>query len=136
MRRLPRGSEIEWNSEIDPALALKVNPDAMSEILGNLLDNARKWARTSARISAGIRGGTVVIEVADDGPGVSAADAERIGHRGKRLDQTVPGSGFGLSIAIELTADLGGTLDIFTAPEGGLGVRITLPGSLTSSSTG
>ncbi len=41
MRQLPRGDEIAWNTEIDPALALKVNPNAMAEILGNLLDNGR-----------------------------------------------------------------------------------------------
>ena len=130
MHRLPRGSDLEWISDIDPALALKVNPDAMSEIVGNLVDNARKWARSLARISARVEDGEVVIEVADDGPGIPAAEAGSVGRRGKRLDETVPGSGIGLSIVTGMVADLGGSLKIDTAPEGGLGARILLPGRL------
>jgi signal transduction histidine kinase len=72
---------------------------------------------------------TIRIIIDDDGPGLSAAEREQVAHRGQRLDETKPGSGLGLSIVLELAALYGGSLNLSTAPIGGLRAELVLPGS-------
>src|SRR5260370_6738229 len=84
------------------------------EMVGNLIDNACKWAqmRVSVEVVAERGGGavpaTVRIVVDDDGPGLSPAQRDKVARRGLRLDATKPGSGLGLSIVLELAALYGG----------------------------
>ncbi|MFO1296113.1 MAG: ATP-binding protein [Rubrivivax sp.] len=77
-------------------------------MVGNLLDNACKWARSEVRVAAEARDQgrlpAVAITVDDDGPGIDARARERAPERGARLDETVPGSGLGLAIARDLAA--------------------------------
>ena len=75
------------------------------------------------------RAPAVRIVIDDDGPGLSPAERERVAHRGQRLDETKPGSGLGLSIVQELAALYGGSLNLSTAPLGGLRAELVLPGS-------
>ncbi|WP_312991713.1 ATP-binding protein [Rhizobium populisoli] len=82
----------------------------MSEILGNLIDNASNWATGVIAISARIEGSTVAIVVEDDGPSIAPATISDAFLPGKRLDETVPGDGFGLSIAGELAQLYGGSI--------------------------
>lgn len=107
----------------------------LQEMVGNLLDNACKWARTSVRTSArvearGARGGAaqepvLCIVVEDDGPGLDEDSCTRVLARGVRADEQVPGSGLGLSIVDELARLHGGSVTLDRSPELG-GLRATL----------
>lgn len=104
----------------------------IEEMAGNLVDNAFKWA--SARVSVEVSleqrepGRQLVrITVDDDGPGLTPAQRERVARRGLRLDESKPGSGLGLSIVVELASLYGGTLNLGTAPIGGLRADLVLP---------
>lgn len=108
-------------------------PD-LEEMVGNLVDNACKWAQSRVAIevvserSNTQRDGTVVrIVVDDDGPGLSPSEREQVALRGRRLDETKPGSGLGLSIVVELARLYGGGLNLGTAPLGGLRAELMLP---------
>jgi signal transduction histidine kinase len=97
------------------------------ELLGNLLDNACKWAKSKVvcRI-AGSEAVTIVLE--DDGVGISDQDLARLTERGGRLDETVEGHGLGLAIAKDIVKLYGGTMSFSRSPElGGLQVEIRLP---------
>ena len=69
----------------------------------------------------------LTITIDDDGAGLQPAEIERVLRRGQRLDEATPGFGFGLSITRELVELYGGSLDLATAPLGGLRVVLTLP---------
>lgn len=106
----------------------------LEEMLGNLLDNAAKWSRgqvlltvTAPRRTARPQQRRLQIVVEDDGPGLTAEQRARIGQRGLRLDETKPGSGLGLSIAIDLAQSYRGSLKLEESPHGGLLVRLDLP---------
>lgn len=116
---------------VDAACSFAGEAEDLQEIVGNVLDNACKWARREVRIAAGTEagpdGGRVVIVIEDDGPGIDEAHRAAVLARGTRLDEGTPGSGLGLSIAAELVALYGGTLELQGEPPAGLRVRITLP---------
>lgn len=112
----------------------------MLELLGNLLDNACKWARCRVRlavrgpVSTGTtrgsvpRNGALVITVEDDGPGVPKdARAHLAAQRGQRLDEVSPGHGLGLAIVRDIVRSYGGQLDFERSPLGGLRVAVRLP---------
>ena len=96
-------------------------------MLGILLENATNWANGRIGVfMGGEAGDTLVIE--DDGPGLSAAQIERLGERGGRLDEKRSGTGIGLSIAQEIIALNSGSLAFSRAGLGGLAVHVRLPG--------
>jgi signal transduction histidine kinase len=106
----------------------------LEEMLGNLLDNACKWARRSVRLSVEVAPVTgrlqrrrLNITVADDGPGLTQEQRARIGKRGLRLDETKPGSGLGLSIVMDLAQSYRGACELAEGPDGGLAVHLDLP---------
>ena len=71
----------------------------------------------------------VRVVVDDDGPGLSPQQREQVARRGRRLDETKPGSGLGLSIVVELASLYGGAVALRTAPVGGLRAELVLPGA-------
>ncbi|MDO8876155.1 MAG: sensor histidine kinase [Pseudolabrys sp.] len=106
----------------------------LEEMVGNLVDNACKWATSRVTIEvlrerreAMSEDQVVRIIVDDDGRGLSASEREQAGRRGRRLDETKPGSGLGLSIVVELAGLYGGDLKLGTAPLGGLRAELVLP---------
>ncbi len=104
----------------------------LEEMVGNLLDNACKWAQSRVAVvceQSGGNGNTPILRIIvdDDGRGLSASEREQVAHRGRRLDETKPGSGLGLSIVVELAALYGGSLNLGTAPIGGLRAELVLP---------
>ena len=104
----------------------------LEEMVGNLVDNACKWAGSRVSIEVMLEqpepGRQVVrIVVDDDGPGLTPAQREQVSRRGQRLDETKPGSGLGLSIVVELARLYGGALNLGTAPIGGLRAELVLP---------
>ena len=107
-------------------------PD-LEEMIGNLVDNACKWASSRVAIEvaqerrAGASEGKVRIVVDDDGRGLSPTERQQVAKRGRKLDETKPGSGLGLSIVTELAGTYGGALTLGSAPLGGLRAELVLP---------
>jgi signal transduction histidine kinase len=101
----------------------------LAEMLGNLMDNACKWARGVVRVVVSIEARRLVILIDDDGPGIPAERRAAALTRGGRLDQTVPGSGLGLDIVRELAELYHGALHLENSPLGGLHARLELPGA-------
>ena len=120
--------KLEIHIDIDSDTRFRGDAGDLTEILGNLLDNACKWARKSVRISARNSDGFLRLCIEDDGPGISRADAERVFTRGTRTDEKVPGHGIGLAVVRELVEAYGGTASIGTSELGGARVTLQLPG--------
>ncbi|MFD1882757.1 ATP-binding protein [Paracoccus pacificus] len=100
----------------------------LEEMVGNLTENAVKWARTQVRISARpAKQEQLILTVEDDGPGMDPQHHARALTRGARLDETASGSGLGLAIVADLAALHGGGLSLGKSDLGGLRVDLTLP---------
>lgn len=101
----------------------------LEEIIGNLVDNACKWASTRVNVKVTHEPGAshFVLAVDDDGPGIPAGERENVFRRGNRLDEATPGSGLGLAIVDELVTLYGGNLVLLDSPLKGLRVRLRLP---------
>ncbi len=106
----------------------------LEEMLGNLLDNACKWARSAVYLTVRTKrsthkggSGQVEILVEDDGPGLSEAQRNRLGKRGLRLDESKPGSGLGLSIVTDYVQMYRGQFELDASPHGGLKAVLRLP---------
>jgi signal transduction histidine kinase len=118
--RLPGAEDLSFEIDVAADATVQIEQGDLTELLGNLLDNARKWART--RISFHFAAPVLVIE--DDGPGVPDDELMRISERGRRLDESKQGSGLGLSI-VEDIADIYGLSITYGRSElGGLKVEI------------
>ena len=127
--RMPRGRALRFDNSLPPGLSLQIDPDDFGEIVGNLLDNARKYAAASARVSAELTDGRVTLVIDDDGPGIAPDQRERLAERGERASDDRDGSGLGLAIVGDLLADYGATLTIAERPGGGCRVSFSLPGT-------
>jgi signal transduction histidine kinase len=127
LRRLhaDRGVSIEVRSSSEHVVRGQL--EDVDEMLGNLLDNACRWARSKvvATSTAGER--SVVIDVDDDGPGIAAPMREAMLQRGVRADEAASGSGLGLAIVRELAELYGGSIALAESPLGGLRARLELP---------
>ncbi len=109
----------------------------LEEMLGNLLDNACKWADTQVYLtvrrskipssSTSRASGCLHIQVEDDGPGLTNEQRKKIGKRGMRLDESKPGSGLGLSIVTDLVQTYQGSFSLAQSRHGGLQVNLELP---------
>jgi signal transduction histidine kinase len=105
----------------------------LEEIVGNLVDNACKWAKTQVKVTteytapAGAAPGSLTVTIDDDGPGLTEAEMEEVTKRGKRLDESKPGSGLGLSIVTDLVGLYRGKLRLSRSPLGGLRAEVSLP---------
>jgi signal transduction histidine kinase len=106
----------------------------LEEMIGNLVDNAGKWARTSVSISVAALPGqgqagrnSLRVTIDDDGSGLAPDLREAALRRGRRLDETKPGSGLGLSIVADLATLYGGALRLDSSPSGGLSAVLDLP---------
>ncbi|MCP9955147.1 ATP-binding protein [Actinomadura madurae] len=106
-------------------------PGRLSRVVGNLLDNAERYAGTAVRLSLREEAGAAVLRVADDGPGVPPGDRERIFERFVRLDDARSrddgGAGLGLAIARDLVLAHGGAITVGDAPGGGALFEVRLP---------
>jgi signal transduction histidine kinase len=119
---------IEFIADIPVELAIACEQQDFDEMVGNLLENAFQWARSKVEIRACVeQGREVLVMVDDDGPGLQQADVSQALQAGKRLDESTPGFGFGLSITRELAELYGGALDLSRSPLGGLRATLHLP---------
>lgn len=134
MARIHKDRGLDLAAEVPNGLRFKGEQQDLEEIVGNLLDNACKWARCKASVSVEIirppsddEEGRFVIRIDDDGPGLSAEQGAEAVRRGRRLDETKPGSGLGLSIVTDLVGLYDGAVRLDRSPDGGLRAEIELP---------
>lgn len=109
------------------ALQMPRDREDVLELLGNLLDNACKWADSTVVLTITEEPGYYCLLVDDDGPGIPAAQREDVFSRGARLDEQIHGHGLGLGIVRDIVEAWGATLQLLTSAEGGLQVRIEVP---------
>lgn len=121
-----RGLELDA-APIQDQLAFRGEEQDLQEMLGNLLDNACKWAKHRVTVHTARDRSDVVITVEDDGKGLSPGQREAMLRRGARADERVPGSGLGLAIVDDLARLYGGRLDLGQSSLGGLRAILTLP---------
>ena len=133
LRRTPRGRELAWSIDIPAELSVDDDAQDLAEILGNLAENAAKWAASRVRLAGGQDAaagtGAIILSVEDDGPGIPEGEGEAALARGGRLDATKPGAGLGLAIVSDLVEAYGGSLALGQSEAfGGLSAEIRLPG--------
>jgi signal transduction histidine kinase len=122
-----RGLDMEV--DISPEHSIRGQREDLDEMLGNLLDNACKWAKSAVSVQSFRENGSIVILVDDDGPGIVPEMRDVVLQRGVRADEAAPGSGLGLSIVRDLAEMYDGTISLENSPRGGLRVRLHLPAS-------
>jgi signal transduction histidine kinase len=127
LRRTPRGHDLEWAIDVPDDLRSPVEPQDLAEILGNLAENAAKWAAAKVSIEGHLEAETVAIGVADDGPGVPEDQIATVLARGERLDEAQPGSGLGLAIVRDLAEAYDGSLALGRSQLGGLLAEVRFP---------
>ncbi|OJU27577.1 MAG: ATP-binding protein [Nitrobacter sp. 62-13] len=133
MEKIHRDRGVAIDVEASAGAKFRGERQDLEEMVGNLVDNACKWAHSRVGIEASIRppSGTepawLRIIVDDDGRGLSDDERMQASQRGRRLDETKPGSGLGLSIVTDLAALYGGSLSLGTSPLGGLRAELVLP---------
>lgn len=131
MEKIHHGRGIAIDVDAPTPVKFRGEQPDLEEMVGNLVDNACKWAQSRVSIevipeqTADKRMVRFVVD--DDGPGLTAAQREQVTRRGRRLDETKPGSGLGLSIVVELAGLYGGSVNLASAPIGGLRVELVLP---------
>jgi signal transduction histidine kinase len=116
----------------DAGLVFAGEEQDLQEMLGNLLDNACKWARHQVCVQAlalprSNAGGQLLVRIEDDGAGIDESLRLQVMSRGVRADESVPGSGLGLAIVADLVALYGGSLQLGQSALGGLKVELLLP---------
>src|SRR5689334_2334113 len=135
MEKINRDRSITIAVRADPHAKFRGESQDLEEMVGNLVDNACKWAASQVLIEVLVdpeaepgAGSRLRIVVDDDGRGLSEAERAQVSRRGQRLDESKPGSGLGLSIVTDLAALYGGSLSLGGAPTGGLRTELVLPG--------
>ncbi len=135
MEKIHRDRGVVIAVEADTQAKFRGERQDLEEMVGNLVDNACKWAASRVFIEVAVQrpvepggGPTLRIIVDDDGRGLSPAERAQVARRGQRLDESKPGSGLGLSIVVDLAALYGGNLSLGSAPIGGLRAELILPG--------
>ena len=134
MRKIYEDKQIHISCDVADGAQFRGEQQDLEEIIGNLTDNACKYAPgkvlITVRREAGkddSERGRLVVYIDDDGPGLTPEQAAEATRRGKRLDESKPGSGLGLSIVTELVAMYGGSLRLGASPAGGLRAEVVLP---------
>jgi signal transduction histidine kinase len=134
LERIYRDKGVEIVVDCPDSIRFQGEKQDLEEMLGNLVDNACKWATAKVLVTAKALPGEgrsgrlrLVLTVEDDGPGLTAEQRQRIGKRGMRLDETKPGSGLGLSIVSDIATSYAGRFSLEASPHGGLLVRLELP---------
>jgi len=131
MRRLHAARELAIDTDVSPAHEIRGRREDLDEMLGNLLDNACKWARSRVAISSSPVSSDdeaqLSISVDDDGPGLDPSMRAHVLQRGVRADQQARGSGLGLAIVSDLAELYGGSVTLETSPLGGTRARLQLP---------
>jgi signal transduction histidine kinase len=124
--RTPRGERLTFTIDASDELIAPIDGSDLAEILGNLIENAARFAGSAIRVEANNTSDGTTIVVVDDGPGIPDAEKEAVMSRGVRLDAKGGGTGLGLAIVSDIVDAYGGHLMITDATPG-LKVTIFLP---------
>ena len=127
LRRLHVSRGLSIDVSVSPGHAVCGQREDVDEMLGNLLDNACKWAKSRVSISSNNGDGMVIIMVEDDGSGLAPELRTAVLQRGVRADELAPGSGFGLAIVRDLAELHGGSIALDGSPLGGVRATLRLP---------
>ena len=125
-----QGINLDWRCE--GRIVFRGEKQDLEELLGNLIDNACKWAASKVSIIASLREGQLYLCVEDDGPGLTPEQSQAVLARGVRLDEQAPGTGLGLAIVVDLARAYDGALEIERSELGGLKACLWLPALLES----
>ncbi len=133
MRKLNSSLEFKFDPNPKP-IVFRIETHDLEEILGNLVENASRFARNRVVVSveklesSGSTDRFATIKIEDDGPGLSAVERERAVLRGERIDESMSGSGLGLSIVKDIATEYGGTFALDRSEAyGGLRACVSLP---------
>jgi signal transduction histidine kinase len=127
LRRIYADKDVRADMRVQPTHVARCQREDLEEMLGNLLDNAFKWARSQVALETSVDGERVVVVIDDDGPGIEPAQREGVLERGVRADESVQGSGLGLAIVRDLAALYGGSIALGESTLGGLRAELRLP---------
>jgi signal transduction histidine kinase len=127
LSKLYAGRSLSISASVAADLFARVQREDLDEMLGNLLDNACKWAKSRITLEAARYGAMIVVTLDDDGPGLAPDLRTVVLERGVRIDEAAPGSGLGLAIVRELAELYGGSVSLDDSPLGGLRARLALP---------
>jgi signal transduction histidine kinase len=127
LERIHAERDLSVEIDVPASHAFRGQREDLDEMLGNLLDNACKWACARVRLSCSKEGDRIVIAVDDDGPGIEPSMREAVMRRGIRADEAAQGSGLGLAIVRDLAEIYGGSISLDESPMGGARARLTLP---------
>lgn len=126
--KIYRDRALTFAIDVPTGLKFRGEKQDLEEMIGNLIDNACKWAKSEIRIAAQCSDeGFALLRVTDDGPGLPEKARSEALARGRRLDESKPGSGLGLSIVADLVVLYGGSLTLSTAAPTGLDACLRLP---------
>lgn len=127
LSRLHEARGITFSTDVADDLVFRGERQDLEEMVGNLADNAGKWAHSRVAVAARRDDATIRITTDDDGDGLNTKQARDVVKRGSRLDESVPGSGLGLAIVDDLAALYGGSLELDSSPLGGVRAILSLP---------
>ena len=127
LKKTHRGENLGWFIELGADVVVDMERQDLLELMGVVLENATKWADSRITITTRQVDGMAEVEIGDDGPGLTAAQIEQIGVRGRRIDESRGGSGFGLAIALEIVRLNEGQASFGRSSLGGLNVTLKLP---------
>lgn len=127
LRPLTDRRALRWRVSMGGDLRVAVDPADLAEAIGNVLDNATKWATGLIEVVARREGGHVLVVIADDGPGVETEDYDHILRRGNHAEDDAGGSGLGLAITRDIVEAYGAAITPGKSALGGLEIRLALP---------
>ena len=127
LKILPDKQQIEWVVKLPKIIKISVDATDFAEAVGNVLDNAVRFARSKIIISSAHSAGEVKLLIEDDGPGIEESDLSRMLRRGQRADETDEGNGLGLAISADIAHAYGASIDLTRSSLGGLCVSTTWP---------
>ena len=132
LQKLFADRNLQMRADVEDRIKVVCEPTDLEEILGNVLENACKWARSQVMLAAQAVSDRVLVSIDDDGPGIPPDKLGVVLKPGERLDTHVRGDGFGLSIAQELIELHGGNIELSRSQAGGLKVTLTFRGTSQS----
>ena len=127
MRRIYWDRDLEFEFSKLEECTFRGEGQDLEEMLGNLIDNACKWAKSRVMIVGKVNKDQLLLIVADDGPGIPADEIENVLRRGHKLDETKPGHGQGLGIVNDIAKLYDGSLNLTESALGGLRAELSLP---------
>jgi len=131
LQKVYRDKQLQFTLSIPNTLRIRADQGDLTEVFGNLLDNACKWANKEIKIDAAQIDDVLTISIQDDGPGIAPEQIEHILRRGGRADEAVSGQGIGLAVVQEIVDAYAGKLTLLNHENGGLQLSLVLPNRQT-----